>query len=71
MGLYANCICENKGADQLPGNRKADQYLCFRYIDSTTLFFLNLKFQACMHLVWLYSPVCVRPGRKFQRRVFS
>ena len=28
-------ICENKGADQLCGNRKADQRLCFRYIDST------------------------------------
>ena len=29
------CICENKDADQLPGNREADQRLCFRYIDST------------------------------------
>ena len=29
------CICENKGADQLHGNRAADQNLCFRYIDST------------------------------------
>ena len=26
------CICENKDADQLRGNRKADQGLCFRYI---------------------------------------
>ena len=29
------CICENKDADQLHSNRKADQRLCFRYIDST------------------------------------
>ena len=29
------CICENKGADQLRGNREADQRLCFRYADST------------------------------------
>ena len=29
------CICENKDADQLRRNRKADQRLCFRYIDST------------------------------------
>ena len=29
------CKCENKDADQLPGNREADQRLCFRYIDST------------------------------------
>ena len=28
-------ICENKGADQIRGNREADQRLCFRYIDST------------------------------------
>ena len=30
----AFCICENKDADQLRGNREADQRLCFRYIDS-------------------------------------
>ena len=29
------CTCENKDADQLRGNCKADQRLCFRYIDST------------------------------------
>ena len=28
-------ICENKAADQLRGNREADQRLCFRYIAST------------------------------------
>ena len=31
----AFCICENKDADQLRGNREADQRLCFRYSDST------------------------------------
>ena len=30
----AFCICENKDADQLRGNREADQRLCFRYIDT-------------------------------------
>ena len=29
------CIGENKDADQLRGNREADQRLCFRYKDST------------------------------------
>ena len=29
------CICENKDADQLCGNREADQRLCFRYTEST------------------------------------
>ena len=34
MGKPTICIGENKGADQLRGNRKADQCLCFRYTDS-------------------------------------
>ena len=29
------CIYENKDADQLRGNREADQRLCFCYIDRT------------------------------------
>ena len=35
MRKPAFCIFENKDADQLHGNRVADQRLCFRYIDST------------------------------------
>ena len=35
MRTPAFCICENKDADQLGSNRKADQPLYFRYIDST------------------------------------
>ena len=31
----AFCICKNKDADQLRGDREADQRLCFRYTDST------------------------------------
>ena len=31
----AFCKCENKDADQLRGNREADQHLCFCYTDST------------------------------------
>ena len=31
----AFCIFENKDADQLRGNREADQRLCFRYTEST------------------------------------
>ena len=33
MGKPTICICENKDADQLRGNREADQRLCFRYTD--------------------------------------
>ena len=67
----AFCICENKDADQLRGNPEADQRLCFRYIDSTIPLFLCMKFQASSQLLWLYSPVCVGPGRKLRRPVFS
>ena len=35
MGKPTICIGENKDADQLRGNREADQRLCFRYTDST------------------------------------
>ena len=34
MGKPTICIGENKGTDQLRGNREADQRLCFRYLDS-------------------------------------
>ena len=64
------CICENKDADQ---HREADQCLCFRYMDSTIplLSTVNPKFQASSHLMWVYSLVCVGPGRKPWRPVFS
>ena len=35
MRKLAFCIWENKDADQLRGNREADQHLCFCYIGST------------------------------------
>ena len=55
----AFCMCENKGADQC---------LCFHYIDSTIQ---SPTFQASSHLLWLYSPVSVRPGREPGRDRFS
>ena len=36
-----------------------------------SLYYLNPKFQASSHHLWLYSPVCVGPGRKPRRPVFS
>ena len=65
MRKLAFCICENKDEDQLHG-----QHLCFRCIVQS-LYFLNTKFQATSHLVWLYSLVCVGPGPKPRRPVFS
>ena len=36
-----------------------------------SLYFLNPKFQASSHLLWLYSPVRVGPGQIPRRPVFS
>ena len=36
-----------------------------------SLYYLHPKFQASIHLLWLYRPVCVGPGRKPRRPVFS
>ena len=72
MRKPAFCICENKDADQLRSNCAADQRLCFRYTDCTIpTHYLNPKFQASSHLLWLYSPVCVGTDRKPRRPVFS
>ena len=72
MRKPAFCICENKDTDELRGNREADQRLCFHYTDTTIplLSKFNPKFQASSHLLWLYRPVCVGPGRKPRRPVF-
>ena len=51
------CICENKGADQLRGNHKADQLLCFRYSDSTIPPLLNSK-----TLSFLPASIAVQAG---------
>ena len=67
MRKPAFCICENKDADELRGNREADQRLCVRYIEST----IPLLPIASSYFLKLYSPVCVRPGGKPRRPVFS
>ena len=55
-------------------NRDADQLLISAFVFVTrmvqSLYFLNPKFQASSPLQWLYSPVCVGPGRKPQIPVF-
>ena len=57
MRKSAFCICENKDADQLRGNREADQRLCFRYIDST----IPLLSKSEMSSLWP-SSAAVQPG---------
>ena len=58
------CICENKDADQLRGNREDDQRLFFATRIVHFLFFLNPEFQASSLLLCLYSSVSVGPVRK-------
>ena len=65
------CICENKDADQLRGYREADQCFVFDTKIVQPLYFLNTKFQTSRHLLWLYSLVCIGPGRKLRSPVFS
>ena len=55
----AFCICENKDADQLFS------------LHSTIPLLSTSEFPASSHLLWLYSLVCVGPGRKLRRPVFS
>ena len=43
VGKSTICTGENKDADQLRGNREADQRLCFRYTDSTILLLFKSK----------------------------
>ena len=57
-------ICENKDADQISA-------LVFATRKVQSFYYLNPTFQASSHLLWLYSPVCVGPGRKPRRPVFS
>ena len=58
------CICKNKDADQLCGNREADQHPCFLNTDSTIPLlskFINFQslavFFGCMCML-----VCVGPS---------
>ena len=53
------------------GNRKADQRLCFHYTDSKIPLLSKSEISSFNHLLWLYSLVCIGPGRKHQRPVFS
>ena len=48
-------VCENKDADQLCGNREADQRLCFRYTDST-ISLLPMVSQPGLCQTWSETP---------------
>ena len=60
------CIYENKDADQLRGDREADQCLCFRYTDGTipllpkyeitSLIPSSVAVQPCLRRIWSETP---------------
>ena len=58
------CICENIDADPSAVTAKLISAFVFATQIVQSLFFLNPKYQASSYLLWLYSPVCVGPGRK-------
>ena len=64
MGKPTICICENKDADQLRGNREADHAFVFATLIVQFLYFLNPKFPASSHLLGLCSLIYVRPVQK-------
>ena len=57
MGKPAFGICENKDADQLRGDCKADQRLCFRNTDSAIPLLFKSKISSL-----LLSSVAVQSG---------
>ena len=56
MRKPAFCICENKDADELRGNRTADQRLCFPYIDSTIPLLPNSEFSSLIPSSMVVQP---------------
>ena len=65
MGKPTICIGENKGADQLRGNRReADHAFVFATWIVQFLLYLTPKFQASSSFLCLYRSVCVGPVRK-------
>ena len=70
VGKPAFFICENKDADQLRGNREADQLLCFCYLDSTIPLLPKSEISS-LYPYPVIGLVCVGPGWKPRRPVFS
>ena len=64
-------ICKTKAEISFAVNGKLISAFVFATRIVQSLYFVNPKFQASSHLLQLYSSVCVGPGRKPQRPVFS
>ena len=72
MRKPAFCICENMRRSASCGTTaQLISAFVFATLIVHSLYFLNPKVQASSHRLWLYSLVCVEPGRKPRRQVFS
>ena len=67
----AFCICENRTQISFAVTVKLISAFVFATRILQSLLYLNPKFQVSSHLLLLYSLVCVGPGRKPRRPVFS
>ena len=67
MRKPAFCICENKDADQLRGNREADQRLCFSYTDSTIPLLPTSLAIFCSCTAWFVSDLVGNPEDRFSQ----
>ena len=71
MRKPTNCLGENKGADQLRGNREADHRLCFRYTDSTIPLLSKSKIFSLQPSSVLVQPGLCQTWSKTSLLVFS
>ena len=62
------CICETKTQISFAVTAKLISAFVFATWIVQSLCFLNPKFQVSSHLLLLYSPVCVGPGRRPEDR---
>ena len=72
MRKPAFCICENKDADQLRGNRETDQRLCFIATGIVqSLYFLNRNFKHldifCGCTAWFVWDLVGNPDDRFSQ----
>ena len=71
MRKPAFCICKNKTQISCAVTTQLISAFVLAIQIVQPLFYLNPKFQASSYVLWLCSLVCVRPGRKPRRPVFS
>ena len=69
MRKLAFFVCIDKSTDQLHSNCTSDSQILFTIYEDSTI--IPLFPESSSHLMWLYISVCVRPGRKPRRQVFS